>query len=363
VLLCPRGDAAAARRRFDRARWTAQIDARGCGMNAWLQRFLGSARRRAAAAAESAADRAPAEPHAPRWAPWHPSIDVDVAFCRWVLGQPSPTDQGSEEDEAVLLASLHAAALTGDTAALVPRVPAVVPQLLRTLRDPEGPVSALARQVEHDPVLVAAVLKIANSPYYRPARPITSIEQALLVLGRDGLRQLLATIAFKPILNLQSGAFTRRGAPLVWDQSERCGVACHVLAPIVGASGFEAFLGALLQNVGAIVVLRMLDRSAPLRSEAYTDDFCRTLTAHARRLACEIGQRWSFPASVIGVAEQNVDSAPPGTALRELLQTADRLSKARVLFEAGCVSLEDLAIDDSPAVGRCFARLVKAPSA
>src|SRR5205085_8589672 len=128
------------------------------------------------------------------------------------------------------LAKIQATPLAGDAAAAwVPRVPSVVPHLLQTLRERDGSMSALARQLAQDPVLVAAVLRIANSPYYRSAKPIGSIEQALLILGQDTLRQLLASVAFKPILNLQSGAVTRRGAPLVWDQSERCGVACHVL--------------------------------------------------------------------------------------------------------------------------------------
>jgi HD-like signal output (HDOD) protein len=330
-------------------------------MNPWLQRLLHREPRASAPSRTAPADHS-AVPSSTSsgWSPWRASIDLDVAFCRWLLGQGSSGGAASLEHEAAWLAAVESTVLTGDAAtALVPRVPAVVPQLLRTLRDPAGSTSALARQVGHDPVLVAAVLKVANSPYFKPAQPIASIEQALLVLGHDGLRQLLASVAFKPILNLQSGAATRRGAPLVWSQSERCGVACHMLAPVMGVSAFETFLAALLENVGAIVVLRILDRSGYAQGDAYSSDFCQPLMRHARRFACDIGRQWTFPASSIqAIAEQDPGTELPGRSpLGELLQTCCRLSKARILFDAGQVALEDLALEDNQPVSACFARL------
>jgi HD-like signal output (HDOD) protein len=243
-------------------------------------------------------------------------------------------------------------------------MPTVLPQLLRTLRDPDTSVTELARELAHDPVLVAAVLHIANSPYYRPAKPIASIEQALLILGQDTRRGLVARIAFKPILSLASGGFTKHGAPLIWDQSERCSIACHVLAPSIDASGFEAFLSALLENVGTIVSLRLLDRQAGAQPRRYSSSFCRVFIGDTRRWACNIGQQWQFPPAVIGaVAEQDPPAAvPPSSPRALLLRTCERLSKARILFEAGEVAADDLALDADGPVGACFNRLVQAPA-
>jgi len=333
------------------------------GMNNWLRRLLRSDARSAARPAHPSADRASAEPVV-GLAAWKPSVEIDVLFSRWLLCERLAAADAHDHIETALLTNLEAAALSGDVAALVPRVPAVVPQLLQILRDPSGSMSALSRELTQDPVLVAAVLKVANSPYFRPAKPIASIEQALLILGHDGLGHLLASVAFKPILSLQSGGVTRRGAPLVWDQSERCGVACHVLAPVAGVNAFEAFLGALLRNVGAIVMLRLLDRGGYARPDTYTSAFCRSFMTLERRFASDIGRQWSFPASVINAVAQYdpTGSVNGATTLGELLQTCERLSKARILFEAGQVALEDLALESHGPVSACFARLVKAPS-
>lgn len=292
--------------------------------------------------------------------PWQPAVDIELLFCRWLFADAS---SGADADrEAALLAILASGKLGGEGAsALVPRVPTVVPALLRTLRDPTTSMRELSRHVAQDPTLVAAVLKVANSAHFRTSRPIASIEQALLVLGQDALRQVVARIAFKPILNVNSAGATARAAPLIWQQAERCGLACHVLGPSFGASGFEAFLGALLQNAGTIAAVRLLDRAGAMPSHGCSDDFYTALVAHARRLASDIGRHWTFPDAVIAAVESQVpmllhSSASP---LAMLLHTSDRLSKARLLFEANLVAADDLALADETVRG-CFHRLVEA---
>ena len=115
---------------------------------------------------------------------------------------------------------------------LVPRVPAVIPQLLRSLRDDSMSGADLSRQLAQDVVLVAEVIREANSPYYRPAAPIKTIEGAVMLLGQNGMRMLLARVAFRPIISSQSGPFALQAAPLVWRQSEACALAGqHAGAP------------------------------------------------------------------------------------------------------------------------------------
>jgi hypothetical protein len=64
-------------------------------------------------------------------------------------------------------------------AALVPRVPEIIPQLMRTLRDESMNASGLSRQLAQDLVLVAEVYRESNRPCYRPryhsGPPINSI--------------------------------------------------------------------------------------------------------------------------------------------------------------------------------------------
>src|SRR5690606_2800228 len=62
----------------------------------------------------------------------------------------------------------------------VPRLPMVIPKLLRSLRDPESSVRDYVAIVNKDAVMSAAVLKLANSVYSNPIGSyIGDIERAI----------------------------------------------------------------------------------------------------------------------------------------------------------------------------------------
>jgi HD-like signal output (HDOD) protein len=336
-------------------------------MGNWLGRLLrttpAGASPPAAAAARVPAASPPAESAA---AAWHASLDVDGLYASWLLGQPQGAGEAPDGAERAWLDAFATRAAAPSAAALIPRVPAVVPQLLHTLRDPSRPMNVLARQLAQDPVLVAGVLKLARSPFYGLSRPVTSLEQALLVIGQDGLRQMLASLAFKPIVNLQGGEFTGRGAPRVWDQSERCGLACQVLAPTTGASPFEAFLAALLESVGLVVVLRLADQGPPPTASRLSMQACRTLLRHARLLGVTIGRQWSFPDTVTEAvaAREAGQRAEVVGALADLLRMSMDISILRVLADAGVIAADDARLDIAahPALERCFQMLDAAPA-
>lgn len=291
---------------------------------------------------------APAPGHPPD-AQWQPGLDVDLAYAALLLGNPEPVDgDGMGFDEAL---PLLLDASRGTMA--VPRMPAVVPQLLRSLREPDTSARALARQVAQDPVLVAAVLRRANSPFYGAARPLDSLEDAVLVLGNDGLRELVASVAFQPIINLQSGRYTRAAAPRVWAQAEACGAVCRMLAHDRGALPFEAFLAALLVNVGTIVALRTLDEDAADARAPHADATCAALLACALRHARVIGAQWSFPAPIVAALDDDPHATAP---LPGLLSTAQALARLRVLVDAGAITEDDgrLDLDGHPRLARCF---------
>lgn len=318
----------------------------------WLERLRGVGGREPDGAEQAAREATPALQSI---ALWQPRVDVDALFCRWLLGAP----QGAKQDAAsaqALLQSL-AAALDHPREALIPRVPALVPQLLHGLRDPRRSIVALSRQVAQDPVLVAAVLRRVNSAYYRAGKHIESLEQALLIIGHDGLRHLLAAVALKPLINVQSGTYTRRAAPIVWEASERCGLACHVLALAAGTSPFAAFLGALLYNVGAIVLLRELDWMCDDASVLASSEFCAGFMPLARTAACAIGRRWRFPSDVlVAVAPPAADAG--SSALADVLRASDRIGKLRILVDAGVLARDEaLDLDAAPIMGVCFDKL------
>jgi HD-like signal output (HDOD) protein len=243
-------------------------------------------------------------------------------------------------------------------ASLVPRVPAVIPQLLGSLRDDSLSGADLARQVAQDVVLVAEVIREANSPYYRPATPVKTIEGAVMLLGQNGLRMLLARVAFRPVVGMQSGRYARQVAPLVWTQSEQCALAASILAGGLDANPFDAYLAGLMHNIGLIVAFRVIDRILPadqapgLPGLPASAAFCASLLEQSRGLSAVIAAEWNFPDAVATAI-----GTPRATPLGLALALGDRVAKLRLLVDAGVLERDTALAGLDASLWRCFDQL------
>lgn len=65
----------------------------------------------------------------------------------------------------------------------LPPLPAIALRVMQVAQDPKSSAADLALVVSADPGLSARVLRIANSAAYRRAREVTSVQEALVVLG------------------------------------------------------------------------------------------------------------------------------------------------------------------------------------
>jgi HD-like signal output (HDOD) protein len=289
--------------------------------------------------------------------------DVNSLFYRWLIGQGALTQTTPNHLEKMLLETLDTLSKSElGGANLVPRVPAVIPQLLKSLRDENMSAAALSRQIAHDVLLVAEVIHDANSPYYHPAQPIHNIENAVILLGQNGLRLVIARVAFRPIINMQSGRFTKVVAPHIWSQSEKCADTCKMLAGEMRADAFEAFLAGLMQNVGMIVAFRMIDRSYEGPQLPDSDRFCFAFNQIARLLSARIAKHWDFPDNVVAALEnlgKEAEVETNRTPLGRVLSMSDQISKIRMLVDAKQLQEDEyFAIGGmSPSALRCFQQL------
>lgn len=300
-------------------------------MKNWINRLRGGA--------DNTAGTKPAVP-APGAAPDEQvgmAAEIEATYYRWLTASAGYAAPAAVEN--AILDEVRALARDPGTAAeLVPRVPEVIPQLLRSLHD-EASNAELARQVAQDVVLVAEVIREANSAYYRPMSPVKTVEAALMMLGQNGLRMLLARIAFRPIIKLQSTGFTRVAAPLVWNQSEKCALAASLMAPGLTAGAFEAYLAGLMQNLGLIVGFRLADRVCEDGKVPGSSDFGLQLLDEGRMLSAAIARHWDFPASV---ADAIAHAGDPGEEnLAQALALGDRIAKLRLLIDAHVIDEDD----------------------
>ena len=271
--------------------------------------------------------------------------EIDAIYYRWLAaaGSAQATEQAEQQilDELTRLAREPIAG-----AALVPRIPAIIPQLMRTLQNENMSAAELSRQLAQDVLLVAEVYREANRPCYHSrynASPsINNMEGAIMLLGQNGMRMLLARVAFRPIVSMQSGGLTIRTAPLIWRQSEKCALAANLLAPAMQANAFDAYLAGLMANVGLVVAFRLIDQMHAPDAFPQSDAFIAQVFAQARILSVRIAELWEFPESVtraIGRAGADTDTDPQAQA--QALALGERLSKLRMLVDTGRFPADD----------------------
>ena len=182
--------------------------------------------------------------------------EIDAMYYRWLAAAGS-AQAPAETEQQILdeLARLVREPIAG--AALVPRIPAIIPQLMRTLQDENMSAAKLSAQLAQDVLLVAEVYREANRPCYQSrynASPsINNMEGAIMLLGQNGMRMLLARVAFRPIVSMQSGGLTVRTAPLIWRQSEKCALHLQIV--------YLAFKLILYPSGGRLFVISSIQRT------------------------------------------------------------------------------------------------------
>jgi HD-like signal output (HDOD) protein len=288
---------------------------------------------------------------------------VNGAWDGWLFERNGDTGLETTPREAQVLDALGAILSSQQSgAALVRRMPGLIPQLLQSLRSDSFSGAALSRTISSDVVLVAEVIRLANSSFQGTGTTIASVEHAVILIGQEGLRQLITGVAFRPIIDMHSGYYTRNLAPRLWEHAERCAVANRRLAEAMGIEPFDAFLAGLVQNVGLIVALRIMDQVAKGPRELGSEVFCAHLAQAARALAASIAREWDFPPAVTqalaeqGPARKGVQLSPLG----RLLMMTDYLAKLQTLAALGVLDVADASLfdglpDSAPACYRALA--------
>jgi HD-like signal output (HDOD) protein len=270
--------------------------------------------------------------------------EISESFHRFVFALPAAaTPDTPTSDRAAMIKRLELLSTRFDMRSL-PRLPTVLPQLLRTLKSDTAAGGELARLVGRDPLMVGEVMRVTGSVYYRSAQPVHSLQQAVVLLGQDGLRRVLTQHAMKPILQANAGALGHAGEYL-WDHAERCAHICAWLGKQHGGDNFEAYLAGIVCHTGTGAVVRLLAQllaDAPV--VAMDASFVHACAALATRLSQQAAQHWELPPRVLMALEErrHADAAAAASPLGQALAVADVMAMAHLLGQHGRLDDIDL---------------------
>jgi HD-like signal output (HDOD) protein len=233
-----------------------------------------------------------------------------------------------------------------------PRRPTLMPQLMRAVDDPGAAPNKLSRMIAHDPVLASDVLRLANSSLYRISpEPIETIQRAIVVLGVDALRGLIATAMLQPVFRATRTNFPRFPR-MLWDRTERAARAAEMYAfNIHPQDRFEAQLVILLSALGPLVVYgAALDAYSRRPDVAPNPTLCVALTAAlGPQVALRIARHWETSPRLIAAIEKSPqEKLTMALCTGELLGTLSLLHTQNVIStEEALTTAKDAGLDDT----------------
>jgi hypothetical protein len=253
------------------------------------------------------------------------AAEVALSFYQHLLNAPpvqsTTSDRLSEPEARWLKARTEDLNQTPtQLTQLVPRLPSVLPKLMTALNNIDTPLRSLTELIESDPIISTQVLRLINSPAMRVRREnITSLEQAVMLLGFAGMREVVSAAMFSPIAQL---SHIEGIHPLlihdIWPISLRAANALRQGLKHQSASatkidanlGFELYLSLLIEHTGLIALIRQKPLTGTTLSAAYVVAFRALVPAYSARIA----EAWALSPRTIELMR---NPAPELNARRE----------------------------------------------
>jgi HD-like signal output (HDOD) protein len=219
---------------------------------------------------------------------------------------------GAHDELIASTAAVLQSAATEDR--YTPRRPSLLPQLLRAVNDEEVSRRELVAIISRDPSLVGNLLKMANSPFYRvKGQAVESIDRAVVILGNDGIRSLIAAALAQPIFQIRGGDFPRF-PEIAWEHTFRTASATVTHSAIVEKSDpFAAQLLGLVHGMAAIVVFRVaLDQyEARPRYKANASVIASLLDSQTPGVAKHIAASWGLSDRILTALDDQTAAVAP----------------------------------------------------
>ena len=233
----------------------------------------------------------------------------------------------------------------------LPTLPQVAVTLMDLLDDPNTGAPQINRVMARDPALASKILKLVNSAYYGLSNRVSSLNQAIVILGFKTVKSIALSASVMGLFktHAEKGTFDRS---LFWKHS----IASACVARLVarkqkGADPEAAFSAGLLHDIGKLV----LDQYLPVDMESIVgiaqkdkSDFISAERKVLETTHAEIGrwvaEKWGLPKELVGAIgyHHEIDTAPD-KVLVAVVQFANFLSKLKGLAASGSYETPELA--------------------
>ena len=180
----------------------------------------------------------------------------------------------------------------------------------------------LPRLIETDTSLAGHIMRVANSPLYRPSSPFVSLQQVIARLGMVTISEIALATA------LNTDLFAAPGSEDLleecWQESLRTSAWAREIARLRRTNVEMGFLGGMLARVGMPVAIQ------GLVTAGVSGDAVRNLAKHYEvRAGALLGRAWQLPDAVQQCVLHHRDAVSARQHRDEVLNVAMAIAFAR----------------------------------
>lgn len=208
----------------------------------------------------------------------------------------------------------------------LPSLPSVAIQVLDLAAKADVDIAEIARIISKDPALSTKILRTVNSSFYGRSQHVGTISHALVILGLQSVKTLV--LGFSLVTTLRKSKSKGFKHLQYWRRSIYAATAARTIAikfNIVQQE--EAFLAALLQDIGMLVLDQVLvPQYGEICDKANThEELTRVESEVLQMTHAEVGgilaEQWKLPPILtVTIANSHTADAVADPALRRLTQ-------------------------------------------
>jgi putative nucleotidyltransferase with HDIG domain len=204
----------------------------------------------------------------------------------------------------------------------LPTIPEITTRVASLLDNPDVELEEVAEMILTDQVMAARVIKIVNSPLFKPMHEISSLKRALIYLGFRRIREIALTCSIIKAFEGEDGVFDIR---TFWQHSFGVGIVAKIIAQRVRFPEVEkAYICGIVHDIGEVFLSNYLRNDFQKIVDLIKGTSHSFMDAEALCLGtthCEIGlclaRKWNFPQEYCDVIAHH--HAPQDASLDPML--------------------------------------------
>jgi putative nucleotidyltransferase with HDIG domain len=217
----------------------------------------------------------------------------------------------------------------------MPAFPKSVQRILELSRDINCPPKELVEVIEKDPVMTMKLLRVLNSAYYSFPKKITSVNQAVVYLGLNTVKNMALSFAAIGTLPQDNAAGFDMQRYLL--HSLTTAALARLLAQrfnVTGAEPTDCYIAGLLHDFGKVVFAQFMPEEFKLALEKSVEESIPLYLAERMMIGTDhmvvgamLVDKWQFPSDISSLILNHHSAAENHSGVAACLFAANQISR------------------------------------